>query len=150
MPTPKSPGTYSVTSRADIGEQKTALIVEDHSLLRKVMREFLQTAFPDCSFREAADGAGAFEACNAYRLQLVLMDICLSDANGIELTARLGTLYSGTQIIVVSHMSGEDYVQHALAAGARAYVCKDHIVTDLVPAVAAAIGIPPATVTGAC
>src|SRR3970040_1897742 len=135
MPTPKSPGTYSVTSRADIGEQKTALIVEDHSLLRKVMREFLQSAFPGCSFREAADGAGALEACNAHRPQLVLMDIALPDANGIELTGRVGTLYPGIQVIVVSHKNAEVYVQQALAAGARAYVCKDHIVTDLIPAV---------------
>jgi len=139
-----------MTSSAYIGEQKTVLIVEDHSLLRQVMREFLQSAFPDCSFREAADGAGALEACNAYRPQLVLMDICLPDANGIELTARLGTLYPGIQIIVVSHMSGEDYVQQALAAGARAYVSKDHIVTDLVPAVAAAIGIPSARCAIGC
>jgi two-component system response regulator DegU len=106
-----------MTSRADIGEQKTVLIVDDHSLLRGVMRDFLQSAFAGCNFPEAADGAGALEACNAYRPQLVLMDICLPDANGIELTARLGTLYPGIRVIVVSHMSGEDYVQQALAAG---------------------------------
>ena len=138
-----------MTGRDDIREQKTVLIVEDHSLLRQVMREFLQRAFPGCSFREAADGAAALEACHAYRPQLVLMDIGLPDANGIELTARLKTLYPGIEVIVVSHKSAEVYVQHALAAGARAYVCKDRIVTDLVPAVAAAIGIPPAMVTGA-
>jgi DNA-binding NarL/FixJ family response regulator len=137
-----------MTSRADTEEQKTVLIVEDHSLLRQVMREFLQSAFPGCSFWEAADSAGALEACNAYRPQLVLMDIDLPDANGIELTARLGTLYPGIQVIVVSHKSGEVYVQQVLAAGARAYVCKDHIVTDLVPAVAAAIGIPSVTEMG--
>ena len=149
MPTPKSPGTYSMMSRDDRGEQKTVLIVDDHPMLRRVMREFLQSAFPGCSFREAADGAGALEACHADRPQLVLMDIGLPDANGIERTARLKTLYPGIEVIVVSQNSGECYVQKALAAGARAYVCKDHIVTDLVPAVAAAIGIPPATVTGA-
>ncbi len=137
-----------MTSGADIGEQNTVLIVEDHPLLRRVMRDFLQSAFPDCSFWEAADGAGALEACHAYRPQLVLMDICLPDANGIELTARLGTLYPGVRVIVVSQMCGEDYVQQALAAGARAYVCKDHVLTDLVPAVTAAIGIPPATDPG--
>lgn len=36
------------------------------------------------------------------------------------------------------------------ANGARACVFKDHVVTDLVPAMAATIGIQPATVTGAC
>ena len=138
-----------MTGSADIGGQKTVLIVDDHSLLRRLMREFLQSAFPECSVREAADGAGALEACNAYRPQLVLMDISLPDADGIELTARLGILYPGIPVIVVSQKSGDVYVQQALAAGARAYVSKDHILTDLIPAVAAAIGIQPAMVAGA-
>ena len=125
------------------------LIVDDHAPLRQIMRDFLQSAFPSCDFRQAADGASALEACSAYRPDLVLMDVCLPDADGIELTARLKTLYPETQVIVVSHRSGEVYVQRALAAGARAYVCKDHIVTDLIPAVAAAIGVAPATDTGA-
>ena len=138
-----------MANKADIGELKTMLIVDDHPLLRQFMREFLQHAFPSCSFREAADGAAALDACNARLPQLVLMDICLPDADGIELTARLGTLYPGIQVIVVSQKSGDAYVQRALAAGVLAYVCKDHIVTELVPAVAAAIGIPPAAVAGA-
>ena len=137
-----------MTGKVDNGEQNTVLIVDDHSLLRRLMREFLQSAFPGCNFREAADGAGALEVCNAYLPDLILMDICLPDANGIELTARLGTLHPGIPVIVVSHMSGEDYVQQALAAGARAYVCKDHMFTELIPAVAAAIGISPATDAG--
>ena len=138
-----------MTSRADFGGQNTVLIVDDHPQLRQVMREFLQSAFPGCSFREAADGAAALEACNAFQPQLVLMDIGLPDADGIELTARLGTLYPGIRVIVVSQKRGEIYVEQALAAGARAYVCKDHLLTDLVPAVAAAIGISPAMITGA-
>ena len=138
-----------MTGRADFGRRKTVLIVEDHSPLRQILHDFLQSAFPSCNFREAADGVSAMEACNAYRPDLVLMDVCLPDADGIELTARLKTLYPETQVIVVSHRSGEVYVQRALAAGARVYLCKDHIVTNLIPAVAAAIGVAPATVTGA-
>ena len=126
--------------------QKTVLIVEDQALMRQTLRDFLQDAFPECNFLDAADGASALQTCDAYRPVLVLMDKCLPDANGIELTARLKILYPDMQIIVVSHRSGEAYVQHALAAGARAYLCKDNLATDLIPAVAAAIGVPPASV----
>ena len=132
----------------DTGGLKTVLIVEDHALMRQTLRRFLEQAFPGCGFREAADGASALEACNAHPAQLVLMDIFLPDANGIELTARLRVLYPGIQVIVVSHKSGQPYVQRALAAGARAYVVKDNLATDLVPAVAAAIGVAPVTNTG--
>ncbi len=128
--------------------QKTVLIVEDQALLRQNLHYFLQDAFPDRDFREAADGASALEACNMYRPDLVLMDKCLPDADGIELTARLKILYPGIQVIVVSYRSGEIYVRRALAAGARAYLVKDNLATDLIPAVAAVIGIPPATDMG--
>ena len=118
------------------------LIAEDQALLRRTIRELLQNAFPDRDFLEAADGASALEDCNAYRPDLVLMDKCLPDAAGIDLTARLTKLYPGIQVIVISHRSGEIYVQRALAAGARAYLVKDNLSTDLIPAVAAALGIP--------
>lgn len=123
------------------------LVVEDQALLRRTICEILQDAFPDFDFLGAGGGAGALEACNTFRPILVLMDKCLPDADGIELTARLKILYPGIQIIVMSYRSGEIYVQRALAAGARAYLVKDKLGTELIPAVAAAIGIPPATAT---
>lgn len=129
--------------------QATVLIVEDQALMRQSLRDFLQSAFPDCKVHVAADGGNALEACKAYRPNLVLMDKCLPDADGIELTARLKILYPGIQVIVVSYRSGEIYVQRALAAGARAYLLKDNLATDLIPAVAAAIGVAPAKDTGA-
>ena len=137
-----------MTDKTDRRGQKSVLIVEDQVLLRQTLHDFLQDAFPGCNFLEAADGASALEACNAYRPVLVLMDKCLPDADGIELTARLKSLYPGIQVIVISYMRGEVYVQRALAAGARAYLLKDNLTTDLIPAVAAAIGIAPAADTG--
>lgn len=134
-----------MTNKIDNRGQKIVLIVEDQTLLRQTLRDFVQNAFPDCKVQEAADGASALEACKAYRPMLVLMDKCLPDIDGIELTARLKILYPDLQVIVVSHRSGEVYVQHALAAGARAYLLKDNLTTDLIPAVAAAIGVHSAT-----
>jgi DNA-binding NarL/FixJ family response regulator len=125
------------------------LIVEDNALMRRTLRDFLQHAFPDYGFREAADGVTALEACNAHPPNLVLMDVCLPDADGIDLTARLLSSYPGLRVIVVSHWCGDIYVQRALAAGARAYLLKDNLATELIPAVAAAIGVTPATDTGA-
>lgn len=132
-----------MTDKTDSRGRKTVLIVEDQALLRRTLRELLQDAFPDCEMQEAADGASALQACNAYRPVLVLMDKCLPDADGIELTARVKKLHPAIQVIVISYRSGEIYVQRALAAGARAYLLKDNLTTELIPAVAAALGIPP-------
>lgn len=138
-----------MTNKTEIRGQKTVLIVEDQALMRQTLRDFLQGAFPSCNFRETADGAGALQACKTDVPVLVLMDKCLPDADGIDLTARLKILYPGIQVIVVSHRSGAAYVKHALAVGARAYVVKDDLLTELIPAVASAIGMAPATDTGA-
>jgi len=137
-----------MADRTDDWRQKTVLVVEDQALLRRTICEVLQNAFPDFDFLGVGNGAGAFEACKAHRPVLVLMDKCLPDADGIDLTARLKKLYPSIQIIVMSYRSGEAYVQHALAAGARAYLVKDNLSTDLIPAVTAAIDVPPATATG--
>ena len=137
-----------MTNKTDRRGQKTVLIVEDQALMRQTLHDFLQDAFPDCNFLGVADGASALQACKVYRPMLVLMDKCLPDADGIELTARLKKLYPVIQVIVISYRSGEIYVQRALAAGARAYLVKDNLTTDLIPAVAAAIGVPPATDSG--
>ena len=119
------------------------LIVEDQALLRRTMCELLQEAFPEHDFLDVADGASALQACKVYRPVLVLMDKCLPDADGIELTARLKQLYPAIQVVVVSYRSAEAYSQRAIEAGARAYVVKDNLTTELIPAVAAVIGIAP-------
>jgi len=137
-----------MADKADNWGQKTVLVVEDQALLRRTICEILQKAFPDFDFLGVGNGAGALEACDTYRPVLVLMDKCLPDADGIELTDRLKKLYPGIQVIVMSYRSGEAYVQRALAAGARAYLVKDNLSTDLIAAVAAAIGVAPATAPG--
>ena len=137
-----------MTNKTDSRGRKTVLIVEDQALMRQTLRDFLENAFPNYDFREATGGASALEACITHRPDLVLMDKCLPDADGIDLTARFKRLYPAIQVIVISYRSGEIYVQRALAAGARAYLAKDNLATDLIPAVAAAIGIPPAAVGG--
>lgn len=102
-----------MTNNTESRGQKTVLIVEDQALMRQTLRDFLQDAFPDCSFLDAADGERALVACKAYRPVLVLMDKCLPDADGIELTALLKKLYPAIQVIVMSYRSGEIYVQRS-------------------------------------
>lgn len=129
---------------ADNKEPTTVLIVEDQALMRHTLRHFLQDAFPDFVFLEAADGASAIEACGTHRPQLILMDVCLPDANGIELITRVKSLLPDVRVIFVSYKCGEAYVKRALAAGGWAYLCKDRLVTGLIPLVADATGRDPA------
>jgi DNA-binding NarL/FixJ family response regulator len=108
--------------------------------MRAMLCEFMQNAFPGCTILEAANGERAIQACVEHKPQLVLMDVHLPDANGIELTTRVLRLLPNTKVIMVSHLSGQVYVEQALAAGAFAYVGKDQLLTELIPAAARALG----------
>jgi DNA-binding NarL/FixJ family response regulator len=126
-----------------VRKQTTLLVVEDHASTRALVRDYLRAAFPECSILEAENGARAREICADSRPQLVLMDVCLPDANGIELTQNLKMSGSDVTVIVISYLNGAAYRDAARAAGAIAYVVKDRLPAELIPTVAAALGIAP-------
>jgi DNA-binding NarL/FixJ family response regulator len=109
------------------------LIVEDEGLMRLALRQFVQAEMPGCRIREAADGAQAIEQCVMHRPRVVLMDVRLPDTDGITLTAGIRKMMPDTQVIIVSTLVGEPYLERAKEAGAMGYVAKEHIYRDLMP-----------------
>jgi DNA-binding NarL/FixJ family response regulator len=120
-------------------EKAEMLIVEDQDFMRRVLREFLQSAFPDKNIMEAEDGRSALVLCRERHPGVVLMDVGLPDANGIELTAQVKQMLPDTAVIIVSTHTGSAYTERARAAGAFAYVAKDAVHQDLLPAIRAAL-----------
>ena len=119
------------------------LIVEDQDFMRRMLREYLQGAYPDAVIMEAADGARALELCGSHSPQLVLMDVRLPDANGIDLTAQVRKMLPDTEVIIISQHAGRAYVERARAAGAFAYITKDKVYRGLLPTVGRALGRAP-------
>ncbi|MBE0623236.1 MAG: response regulator transcription factor [Burkholderiales bacterium] len=109
--------------------------MEDDAGMRRALAEFVQCGFPQSVVLQAADGAQALEACHRGCPQLVLMDVALPDANGIELIPRIRATLPATRIIVVSQHTAEAYVERARAAGACAYIAKDRVFHELLPAI---------------
>jgi two-component system chemotaxis response regulator CheY len=116
------------------------LIVEDQDYMRRMLREFLQAAFPEKNILEASDGRSALALCSERRPGVVLMDIGLPDANGIELTAQIKSMLPDTAVIIVSNQTGSAYTERARAAGAFAYIAKEAVHDELLPTVTAALG----------
>jgi DNA-binding NarL/FixJ family response regulator len=132
-------------------EQVAMLIVEDQELMRRMLREYLQSAYADAAILEASDGARALELCRTRFPQLVVMDVGLPDANGIDLTVQIKEMLPQTAVIVVSQHSAEAYVVRAQAAGAFAYISKDKIYREVLPAVRRALGgAPSGDAEGTC
>lgn len=116
--------------------------------MRAALSDFVRQAIPECTTLEAADGAGALRSCIEHRPDLVLMDIHLPDASGIELTGRIKAALPAIVVIFVSYLSNMIHVEEALAAGAFGYVVKDKISTELLPLIERALGGGPNEIEG--
>jgi DNA-binding NarL/FixJ family response regulator len=124
------------------GEQHVLLIVDDHAVMRALLRDFLRSSIAGLDVSEAPDGARALRLARERSPQVVLMDINLPDANGIELTAQIKALLPHTRVIIVTSLAGAADLERARAAGAFGYVTKDKIYAELVPLVARALSTP--------
>jgi DNA-binding NarL/FixJ family response regulator len=100
------------------------LIVDDHPVFREGLAGLLAT-LPDV---EIAGTAGTAEEALAglhdTAPDVVLMDINLPGASGVEATRRVLAAAPATAVLVVSMVDDDDSVFAALAAGARGYVLK--------------------------
>lgn len=109
--------------------------------MRRMLREFLQAAFPDKPIHEAADGRSTLALRREHRPPGVLMDTGLPNANGIKLNARIKTMLPDTAVIIVSSHAGSAYIDWAKAAGAFAYIAKEAVHDKLLQTVATALGL---------
>ena len=119
------------------------LIVEDQDLMRRLLREYVQSAYPGAEILEAENGARALQLCSEERPDVVLMDIALPDANGIDLAAEITWALPQTKVIIVSQHADAVFAERARAAGAHAFVRKDRVYRELLPAIERALADGP-------
>ena len=87
----------------------------------------------------AATGEQAVLAADRLRPEMIIMDLVLPELNGIDATKRILDSFPQTKIIVLSACSTSEHVYRALRAGARGYVLKDAVGSELVHAVHAVL-----------
>lgn len=113
------------------------LLVDDHTVVRRGLRRILELTGSVDVVGEAADGVDAVELASRLQPDVILMDVGLPHLNGIEATRRIQTTAPGTQVLMLSIHSDEQYIHQSLAAGARGYLLKDGDAEELVAAVLA-------------
>lgn len=109
------------------------LIADDHNVMRKTLRMWLQKKFPNMQIIEAYSGEQALELLEGQDIQIVLMDINLNGTNGITTTIKIKELYPKMAVIVLSIQESERYQTESKHAGADAYVIKRKMYTELIP-----------------
>jgi len=116
------------------------LIADDHNIMRKTLRQWLATKFPDLRVVEANSGEQALDRLRVNEFNLVLMDIHLPGINGITTTSQIKTEYPNLPVIVLTVQEDERYQHEAKQAGADAYVIKQKMYADLVPLMLSFLG----------
>jgi two-component system, NarL family, response regulator NreC len=84
---------------------------------------------------EAADGRDSVRLAEEQLPDVVVMDIAMPNMNGIEATRRILAANPRTNVVMLSMHQDESYVLRSLKAGAKGYLLKDSLRSDVIEAI---------------
>lgn len=109
------------------------LLADDHKVMREYVVRLLKKDFEIVG--AFADGQAIVEAAAGLEPDICLLDISMPILSGIEVARRLNLTAASAKVIFLSIHEDPDFVQAALATGARGYVIKRCMGSDLTNAV---------------
>jgi two-component system response regulator NreC len=118
-------------------EKIRILLADDHAVVRQGFKMILAAQADMEIVGEAGNGREALDLAGQLQPDLVVMDVAMPELNGIEATRRLADLSPRTRVLALSMHKDSVYVREILRAGARGYLLKDAISSDLLAAVRA-------------
>ena len=109
----------------------TILTADDHPLIRDGLAAVLRAESGLQVVAEAANGEEAIEAYERLHPDIVLMDLRMPVMDGLAATRAILAEDPNARIIVLTTYDGDEDIHRALAAGARGYLLKDMMRTEL-------------------
>jgi two-component system chemotaxis response regulator CheY len=106
---------------------KNVLIVDDSSVMRKIVERCLrQAGMPIATVHEASDGYEALSIVQKKPVDLILCDINMPTMDGLEFlqTLRSAEKAKSIPVVMITTEGSEDRVYEALSSGARGYIRK--------------------------
>src|SRR5260221_11302074 len=113
------------------------LLADDHAVDRQGFRLILSGQSDMEIIGEAGDGRQAVEQAEKLKPDVVVMDVAMPNLNGIEAYRRMGAAAPNARVMALSMHKDSVYVREILRAGAKGYLLKDSINSDLLNAVRA-------------
>jgi len=121
----------------------TVLIVDDSSVMRKIVeRSLRQAGIEIAQVFEAGNGLEALAVLNERKVNLVLCDINMPAMDGLEFVKQLSKVENakGVPVVMITTEGSEGHVVQALSAGARGYIRKpftaDQVKEHILPVLA--------------
>lgn len=110
---------------------------DDHTLVRQGLRKILEEQPEWQVVGEASDGREAVRGTAALQPEVAVFDIGMPLLSGIEATRQVVRRFPAIHVLILSMHSEEAYITQAMQAGARGYLLKDSVDTELIRAVTA-------------
>lgn len=111
------------------------LLADDHTIVRQGLKLILAAHADLEVVGEAANGNEAVELARKLHPDIVLIDVAMPELNGIDATKKMVQADPRLKVLVLSMHKEGVYVREILRAGARGYILKDAIDTELLNAV---------------
>ncbi|MCL5096317.1 MAG: response regulator transcription factor [Candidatus Omnitrophica bacterium] len=123
-----------VKSEADRNKARLFL-VDDHPVVREGFAQLInyQTDLEVCG--QASTAATALESINVLKPDLVIVDISLRGASGLELIKNIRVCHPELPVLALSMHEESLYAERALRAGAKGYVMKQAPTEDVMKAI---------------
>ncbi len=111
------------------------LVVDDHTLIRKGLKQLLDDTDDIRVTGEAESGMQAVKMARERRYDLVLLDITLPDKYGIDILRQLKLQSPALPVLILSMHPEDQYAMRSIKAGASGYMSKQSASAQLVTAI---------------
>lgn len=111
------------------------LVADDHTIVRRGIKEIITEEFPDATIIEASDSKELLAFAREGDADLIVTDLIMPGKNAIEVLKDLRAAEITTPVIVLSMHPAEQYAVRVLKAGGSAYLTKETAPEELVKAI---------------
>src|SRR5215468_11124952 len=126
---------FMSTGHSSIKGSIRILTADDHPLLREGIAALIKAQRDMELVAEASDGEEAIKQFRLHRPDVTLMDVQMPNVNGTEAISRIREEFPEARILVLSTYAGDVQVLRAMKAGARGYILKGNVRTELLDAI---------------
>lgn len=112
-------------------------ILDDHELMRRGLREFIDDEDGIEVVGEAATAAEGLEEIARLEPDVAIVDVRLPDGNGVEVCRDVSDLHPGVRCLILTSFADEQPMIDALMSGAAGYLLKDARGAEIVDAIRA-------------
>ncbi len=111
------------------------LIADDHTVVRKGLRQILLDEFPTAEIEEVGDAETLIQKVMTAKWDVVVSDLAMPGRSGLDALQQIKISHPNLPVLILSIHPEEQYALRALKSGAWGYLSKDTAPDELVKAV---------------